>query len=141
MKISKKSQLKLLALTALGVAALFAVDPAFASPPTTPGIGNNKGKSIGAVAGNLTDSIRGIGPLITAICYVGALTFGLIGALKWKAYGEQPDRTPLKIPITYWGIAVLLAGFPEFMGTGIVSLWGSGAELVKEPAATVKTTP
>ena len=130
MKIYEKTSSRNLALfTAIAVGALLLAEPAFAGG----GSFNASGKSIGSVATNITSSIKGIGPLITAICYVGALVFGLIGAMKWKAYGEQPDRTPLKIPITYWGIAVLLAGFPEFMGTGITTLWGSGASLVSEP--------
>jgi hypothetical protein len=91
---------------------------------------NTNGQTIGAVAGNVTASLRGFGPLIMMICYIAALTFGLIGAVKWKAYAEQPDRTPFKIPIMYWGIAVLLAGFPEFMGTGIATLWGPGSQVV-----------
>lgn len=132
MKILYSSKAKKLAMTAgIAAMALLLIDPAFAGGSA--GSFNNNGKTIGAVAGNITDSIRGIGPLITAICYVGALVFGLIGAMKWKAYGEQPDRTPLKIPILYWGIAVLLAGFPEFLGTGITSLWGSNASLIAEP--------
>ena len=111
------------------VAVMIACDPALAGGTTF----NNNGKSIGQVAGNLTTSLTGIGPLITVLCYVGALVFGFLGALKWKAYGEQPDRTELKIPLTYWGIAVVLAGFPEFLGTGIVSLWGTNAQLIAEP--------
>lgn len=87
--------------------------------------GQVTGSSIGAVSGNITNSLQGVAGLVTAACYLGALVFGVTGALKWKAYSEKPDRTPIKVPITYWAIAVLLAGFPEFMGTGTTTLWSS----------------
>ena len=132
MKLLQSSRARNLALLSAAAVALtlFAVDPAFAGGSTS---FNANGKTLGTVASNLTTSMKGFGPLITMACYLGALVFGFIGAMKWKAYGEQPERTPLKIPIVYWGIAVLLAGFPEFMGTGITSLWGTGASLVNEP--------
>lgn len=130
-----KSSLKSLAVFGIAAAALaLAAEPALAQ--TAPAMGfNGNGKTLGNVANNITDSLRGVSVLITMACYLGALVFGVIGAMKWKAYGEQPDRTPFKIPVTYWGIAVLLAGFPEFMGTGITTLWGSGGSvnLVSQP--------
>ena len=121
---------RLALMAGLGACAVLLAGPAMAQSGMTFRPGNT---TIGGAAQNLTASIKNIGPLITAICYVGALVFGLVGAMKWKAYGEQPDRTPIKIPITYWGVAVLLAGFPEFMGTGITSLWGQSAQVVSEP--------
>ena len=131
-----KSKYKSLAVLAMAAAvALLAAEPALASNNAMQF--NGSGQSLGSVANNITSSLRGVSTLITMCCYLGALVFGLIGAMKWKAYGEQPDRTPFKIPVTYWGIAVCLAGFPEFMGTGILTLWGggsgSGPQLVTQP--------
>ena len=118
MLISKK---QISAIGSIGIAAITAVEPAMA----TTGMGLKAGKSLGDVSNNIKTSLDGVGVLITTICYLGALIFGWIGAMKWKAYGEQPDRTPFKIPMTFWGIAVVLAAFPEFLGTGITTLWGS----------------
>lgn len=130
MKILHSPNAKKLALLGgIAVVALLLADPSFANGASF----NANGKTIGSVASNVTTSIKGVGVLVTACCYLGALLFGVIGVTKWQAYAEQPDRTPLKIPIMFWGIAVMLAGFPEFMGTGIASLWGSGASLVSEP--------
>lgn len=91
------------------------------------------GQSIGAISGNIVNSIQGAGLLVTALSYLGALVFGFMGALKWKAYGEQPDRTPLKVPVTYMAIAAILAALPEFLGTGISTIWGGGAQVVQQP--------
>ena len=126
--ISKKTIKLGLALAAMAILA----SPAIAANAGAMGF-NGNGKTLGDVAGNVTNSLRGVSVLITMGCYLGALVFGVIGAMKWKAYGEQPDRTPFKIPVTYWGIAVMLAGFPEFMGTGITTLWGASNNLVEEP--------
>ena len=117
---------KIKSLAILSAAGLMMAEPAMA----TTGMELKAGKSLGDVSNNIKTSLDGVGVLITTICYLGALIFGWIGAMKWKAYGEQPDRTPFKIPMTFWGIAVVLAAFPEFLGTGITTLWSTDAELV-----------
>lgn len=94
-----------------------------------PSLGGS-GKSIGDVSNNIVGSLAGASQVVTALAYLGAISFGFIGALKWKAHGEQPDRTPMKVPVTYWGIAAICAALPEFIGTGITTLWGQNAALV-----------
>ena len=91
------------------------------------------GQSLGEISNNVTASLRGASVLVTALAYLGALVFGFMGALKWKAYGEQPDRTPLKVPVTYMAIAAILAALPEFLGTGIATIWGQDATVIKQP--------
>jgi hypothetical protein len=95
-----------------------------------PSLAGSSNQSIGGISRNITTSLAGAAGVVTALAYLGAVSFAFIGALKWKAYGEQPDRTPLKVPVTYWGIASICAALPEFIGTGITTLWGSGATLV-----------
>ena len=116
-----------LSLLALALSSL--APDALATGMTIP----TKGKSIGDISGNITKSLRGAATLITALAYLGALTFGFMGALKWKAYGEQPDRTPLKVPVTYMAIAAILAALPEFLGTGISTIWGDGTLQMTQP--------
>lgn len=88
------------------------------------------GITIGQISENIVNSLRGAAQVVTALAYLGAVTFGWIGMLKWKAHGEQPDRTPMKVPVTYWAIAAGCAALPEFIGTGIATLWGSSPNLV-----------
>jgi hypothetical protein len=131
MNTSKSKQFKAslaLALAATALAA-FAPDAMANGSMTIP----SSGKSIGTIAQNITTSISGAGIMVTALAYLGALAFGFMGALKWKAYGEQPDRTPLKVPVTYMAIAAILAALPEFLGTGISTIWGSNATVVQQP--------
>jgi hypothetical protein len=112
-----------------GLAALTAAE-AFAQAATGPGLTGNA-VTIGTIAGNVRTSLSGVSILVMALCYLGALAMGFIGALKWKAYGEQPDRTPLKVPLTLWAVAVLLAAIPEFLGTGIVTIWGATSNVAQ----------
>ncbi len=129
-------QFKTIAALTLAVLALSAFAPdAMAQATGTTGTSVNipsSGKSIGTIANNITTSLKGAGVMVTALAYLGALAFGFMGALKWKAYGEQPDRTPLKVPVTYMAIAAILAALPEFLGTGISTIWGDGASVVNQ---------
>jgi hypothetical protein len=133
---SKARQIKTIAALTMAVLALSAFAPDAMAQATGSGGSMSiptSGKSIGTIAGNITTSIRGAGVMVTALAYLGALAFGFMGALKWKAYGEQPDRTPLKVPVTYMAIAAILAALPEFLGTGISTIWGSNATVVQQP--------
>ena len=123
-------------LTILGLAlaavALSSISPEAYAGGASMAIPTN-GKSIGTISQNITASLRDAGVLVTALSYLGALSFGFMGAMKWKAYGEQPDRTPLKVPVTYMAIAAILAALPEFLGTGISTIWGGDAKVVTQP--------
>jgi hypothetical protein len=130
-------QFKTIAALTLAVLALSAFAPD-AMAQATGATGSSiaiptSGKSIGTIAGNITTSLKGAGVMVTALAYLGALAFGFMGALKWKAYGEQPDRTPLKVPVTYMAIAAILAALPEFLGTGVSTIWGGNATVVTQP--------
>jgi hypothetical protein len=91
------------------------------------------GKTATVIAGNINNSIGGITTVITSLAYIGAVGFGFVGILKWKAHSEQPDRVALKIPITYMVIAAMCAALPEVIGTGIASIFGGSANLVQSP--------
>jgi intracellular multiplication protein IcmD len=116
------------AFVSLAAVLAFSLMPGFAFAYDLAG----SGITIGDIAKNLTKSIEGASTLVTALAYLGAISFGFIGALKWKEHGNQPDRTPLKVPMTYWGISAICAALPEFIGTGIASMWGPSAQLVTQ---------
>lgn len=84
----------------------------------------------GFVAAGLMGAVgikfMGASTLVTSLAYLGALTFGFMGVLKCKAYGEQSDGTLLKVPVTYMAIAAILAALgPEFLSTGTGTIWGA----------------
>lgn len=111
--------------------ALLTPELALAQAATSaPNIALKNGQGLGALAGNIRTSLGGATSVITALAYMGAIAFGFIGILKWKAHAEQPDRTALKIPVTYMAIAAMCAALPEVIGTGIASIWGGSAVMV-----------
>ena len=129
-------QFLILCLTIVATILLMGYSPAALAGGGTGGgtvVIPSGGQSVGDISANIVESIRGAGILVTALSYLGALAFGFMGALKWKAYGEQPDRTPLKVPVTYLAIAAILAALPEFLGTGVSTIWGGSATVVQQP--------
>jgi hypothetical protein len=135
--MKNKSMLWKTVATGLIIGAALASEVVFAQTTSTPSpiavagpdLGGG-GITIGTISANIVTSLKGAAQVITALAYLGAVTFGWIGMLKWKAHGEQPDRTPMKVPVTYWAIAAGCAALPEFIGTGIATLWGSTTNLV-----------
>ena len=123
----KKARVVTATVGAMGLTMLS--NHAMAQTSTNPTLQGN-GLSIGQISANIVNSLSGATQVITGLAYIGALLFAYIGAMKWKAYSEQPDRTPMKVPVTYWGIAAICAALPEFIGTGITTLWGTNANLV-----------
>ena len=88
------------------------------------------GQTLGAVAGSFTDSLTGVSVAIAATCYVCAVVMAAVAIFKFKAYSDQPERTPIKQPILYLVVAVMLAAIPEVLGTGIMTTFGGAAETV-----------
>lgn len=100
-----------------------------ASELTAPG--KDKGEAIkkklpmiifGVVAAGLLGAVgikfMGASTLVTALTYLGALTFGFMGASKCKA--------PLKLPVTYMAIAAILTVLgAAFLYTGPGTIWGA----------------
>lgn len=124
--MDKKSKLWKTVATGLLLAGPLAAEAAFAQTSAF----NTNAPTIGQISKNVVDSLSGASLVVLALAYLGAMLFAWIGILKWKAHGEQPDRTPFKVPLMYWAIAVACAAFPEFIGVGIVTLLGSGAQTV-----------
>lgn len=114
----KNQHLKYLALAAI---VLVASDAAVAATAAaTPSVIAGSHQSIGDVAGLNKSLIAGdfAVVLFTVACYVIAFIFGCIGLWQLNARSKKPVKTPLKEPIAFLVVAVLLVGFPEFLGSG-----------------------
>lgn len=121
-------QIAMLIVGTVCAAAMLTPEIAMASG-TSPSL--SAGQSVGAISGNIKTSLSGAAQVVTAMAYLGAVFFAFIGILKWKAHAEQPDRTALKVPVTYMAIGAMCAALPEVIGTGIGTLWGSTAQTVQ----------
>lgn len=113
MKYSKiKHMAKSLALIAGGIGLMMA-EPALA-------------KTVGDVAGNLTTSTNGVVKAVGAISSAAGFIMALIGALKFKAHKDNPQQTPISVPIIYLVVASLLLFLPTLIQTGADTIWGTG---------------
>lgn len=126
MKISLRSMISTTIVSAGMMAVL--MEPALAQQqfaiPTD-------GIAAGQIAENIADSGKGFAKLAE----VGALVLGLfmmlIGILKFKAYKDNPQQTPLGTPVTLILIAVALIAIPSMFGSGLQTLFGGSAATVQ----------
>lgn len=126
------------ALAAAAVLMVAAPDAMAQATGVTGGTGSSvaiptTGQSIGGLSGNFISSIRGAANVATAICYLFAFISMLGFVFKLKEHGKQPDRTPMREPVILFIAMALFAGMPEVMGTGVITLLGSGAHVVAAP--------
>lgn len=125
----RKQQQRLNARTIQAVAYLASVIAVL--QPTQAGAQQfGRGQSFGQIANNFVQSIQGAGAAVTAVCWIAALAMGAVAVFKFKANADNPQQTPLKIPLIYMAVAAGLAAVPEVIGTGVVSIWGGGAQQV-----------
>ena len=119
----RMSRLATLALAA----GLFAI---IAPEVMAQGIQLKSGQTIGQVSNNVANSMTGASRAVAAVCYICAVVMGVVAVFKFKAHSDNPDREPIKKPIMYVLVAVMLAAIPETLGVGIGTLWGGAATLV-----------
>lgn len=101
--------------------ALFAISEAVLA-------GGGSGKSLGDVAGTVTESMTNVAKLITAASYVAGVGFALMGMLKLKAHKDNPTQVPLSQPIVLLAISAGLVFLPSLIRSGGQTVWGGGQE-------------
>lgn len=65
-------------------------------------------QNIGAVADNISGSLKGISTLIIGIATVAGLGFGVAAIFKFKQHRDNPTQVPLGQPLSLLAIAVFL---------------------------------
>ncbi len=94
---------------------------AFATDPSTT-------SGLGAVSQNVQANIQGFATLITSAAYIAGLGFFMMGVLKFKAYKENPQQTPLSQPIMMVVIGAALFYLPSLITTAGATLFGGSAD-------------
>lgn len=79
--------------------------------------GGGEGKSLGDVAGSITQSMTNLAKLITAVSYVAGIGFAMMGLLKLKAHKDNPTQVPLSQPMVLLIIAAGLIFLPSVIST------------------------
>ena len=110
---------RLSGLTALAASAGYS---AFALADNSGGIAS-LATSWGSTAQTLSTTIG------QGVFLLGIVT-ALGAALKFKAHGEDPRQTPLKICLIYAFAAAAMIGLPTMLGVGVGTLFGSSASVV-----------
>ena len=68
--------------------------------------------SIGDVASNISSSLGSVSGLISAICYITGMGFGLSAIMKYKGHRDNPQQIPLSTPVTETVLALALIFLP-----------------------------
>lgn len=126
MKITLRSMLSTV-IVSVGMMAVL-MEPALAqqnfSIPTD-------GIAAGQIAENVAESGKGFAKLSEVGSFVIGLFMMLIGILKFKAYKDNPQQTPLGTPVMLIFIAVALIAVPSIFGSGLQTLFGGSAQTVE----------
>lgn len=86
----------------------------------------SSGQSAGQIAQNINSSVYGISELAYGISYMLGAVFALVGLLKFKAYNDNEQQTPLKTPIIWLSLAACLIALPTVLDSGAKTIWGNG---------------
>lgn len=117
-------------LVASGYAAATALvaPEVFAQVPTS-------GPTLGAISKNVNSSLGDVSRLAEGIAYTAGFFLALGAMFKFKAYRDNPQQTPLGVPLTWLGVAVGLFALPMLIGGGMSTLFGAGTAVntVRQP--------
>ena len=77
---------------------------------------------LGAVASTLTTTFASVAKLVTAMAYLIGMGFGVSAMLKFKAHKDNPQGTPLGVPMMLLFVAAGLLFLPSIFSMGGASL-------------------
>ena len=83
-------------------------------------------RDLGGVAEALTTQVQQIGNLVGVIAMLGGLAMLAVSAVKFRAFSNNDPQATLGGSVGWALAGVALVAFPEFMGVGIISLFGAG---------------
>jgi hypothetical protein len=116
---------------------IFLMAISFAYMPEVLAQNYTNGPTLGTIAGNINRSLGGVALLAEGIAYTAGFFLGLGSLFKFKAYRDNPQQTPLGVPINWLAVAVCLCALPMIFGSGITTMFGAvGADgFTKAPPA------
>jgi intracellular multiplication protein IcmD len=77
---------------------------------------------IGSVASTLTTTFASVAKMVTAMSYLIGMGFGVSAMLKFKAHKDNPQGTPLGVPMMLLFVAAGLLFLPSIFSMGGASL-------------------
>lgn len=116
-------QTKKITWLALAILAYITLDSVCFAVATTSGLGS--------VALHVTDSLVGVGKLITAGAYVGGFGFAVAALVKFKAYKENPTQIQLSLAVVLLFVGAALIFIPSVFKTSGATLFGTASGVGK----------
>lgn len=80
--------------------------------------------SVGDMAMTVSKSVNGLQVLIQGVCYMGGIAMAGIALFKFKAHKDNPQQTPLSVPIVMLLVGAGLLYLPSVLSSAGETLWG-----------------
>jgi len=94
---------------------------------------------IGGLAKGWGDTAGALGTTVGQGVFLLGIVTALGAALKFKAHGEDPRQTPLKICLIYAAAAAAMVGLPSLLGVGVGTLFGTSGTLTDATGTNLST--
>jgi intracellular multiplication protein IcmD len=89
----------------------------------------NTARSLGEVAGSITESFTNLAKLITSGAYLAGLGFSIGAIMKFKQHKDNPTQIPIGTPIALFFISAALLFLPSILDvTGSTMFGASGGQ-------------
>jgi len=82
---------------------------------------------IAGIANTITGSFESIGKLMTATAYLAGFGLTIASIFKFKQHKDNPQQTPMGIPITMLLVGIALIFLPNIISPAGTSIFGEGA--------------
>lgn len=80
----------------------------------------------------------GIVEILSILCFLGGLAFGIKSAIKLKEYKESQGKVPLSTPIMLGLVSAILIALPSFLTTGQESVFGASSNEIRGGGSLLK---
>ena len=82
---------------------------------------------IAGIANTITGSFESIGKLMVATAYLAGFGLTIASIFKFKQHKDNPQQTPMGIPITMLLVGIALIFLPNIISPAGTSIFGEGA--------------
>ena len=82
---------------------------------------------IAGIANTITGSFESIGKLMVATAYLAGFGLTIAAIFKFKQHKDNPQQTPMGIPITMLLVGIALIFLPNIISPAGTSIFGTGA--------------
>jgi intracellular multiplication protein IcmD len=97
--------------------------------------------SIGDVAGNISLSLSSVSGLVSVICYITGMAFGMSAIMKYKTHRDNPQQMPLSTPVTETVLSLALIFLPLVAKMSGSTMFGESNVEHTSPTGEISSDP